>query len=361
MSNKVVVSKAKLDNLVDILNNKLNTSGLKDLDEIGIAINNLSMDSDQLTVNQNVDLTLVEYIFANTGINSIKFNDNTINRDTYQTEIPEERATEDCFTWNGTTITGLTEIGTTWLSEHNGAMALPDKCTSIAGGFKGRTDLFTIYIPATVTTIGEQIFANCTNLTAARFYGTLAVLNYRTFYNCTNLVTVQMPLSVTTMSGGVFHLCSKLETVEIPRGISTLLCANSGMFEGCTSLKTIKIPSNIKSIGQNTFKGCTSLTNIEFEEGLATIDSGAFYNCTSLVSITLPDSTTSLGGACFQSCTSLTSITLPTNLTNIGNQAFRNCTKLTNVDTSKCTQLRNLGYEIFYDCKALKEFICDLL
>lgn len=354
MGNKVVVSKAKLDNLVDILNNKLNTSGLKNLDEIGIAINNLSTDSNQLTVNQNVDLTLVEYIFANTEINSIKFNDNTINRDTYKTEIPEERATEDCFTWNGTTITGLTEVGTTWLSEHNGAMALPDKCTSITGGFNNRKDLITIYIPATVTTIGEQIFANCTNLIAARFYGTLAVLNYRTFFNCTNLVTVQMPLSVTTMNGGVFHLCSKLETVEIPRGISTLLCANSGMFEGCTSLKTIKIPSNIKSIGQNTFKDCTSLTNIEFEEGLATIDSGAFYNCTSLTNIELPDSIKIFGDDVFRSCTSLTSITLPTNLTTIGNRVFRDCTKLISIDTSKCTQLKTIGADICYNCSSLE-------
>lgn len=353
MSNRVIVSKAKLDNLVDILNNKLNTSGLKDLNDIATIINDLKMDNGQLTINQNVDLTIVEYIFANTDINSIKFNGVTVNKDTYKTEIPEEQATEDCFSWNGTTITGLTEIGVTWLSEHNGAIALPDKCTSITGGFKGRTDLLTIYIPMTVRVIGNSTFEGCNKLIAVKFYGELDTLGNRAFYNCTSLTTVQMPSTIVNFGENVFNNCTNLINVEFKEGLSTI---GTNAFYNCTKLTSVTIPNSVTSIGDWAFANCRSLTSVIIGNGVTSIGTNAFYNCTSLTNIILPDSVTTIGSGAFYSC-AFTDINLPANLTTIEKQAFKSCNNLISVNTNNCTQLKTLGYEIFYDCKALTEFI----
>ena len=50
MDNKVIISKSKIDNLVNLLNNKSNTSGQKSLDDISNTINNLKIDNGQLVI-----------------------------------------------------------------------------------------------------------------------------------------------------------------------------------------------------------------------------------------------------------------------------------------------------------------------
>lgn len=63
----------------------------------------------------------------------------------YTAERNPAPAPESCFVWDSTVITNLTPEGETYLKDHNGVIRIPDKCTSITGGFQGREGV-TIYI-----------------------------------------------------------------------------------------------------------------------------------------------------------------------------------------------------------------------
>lgn len=63
----------------------------------------------------------------------------------YTAERNPAPAPESCFVWDGTIITNLTPEGEMYLKDHNGVIGIPDKCTSITGGFQGREGV-TIYI-----------------------------------------------------------------------------------------------------------------------------------------------------------------------------------------------------------------------
>lgn len=63
----------------------------------------------------------------------------------YPEKVTPAPAPESCFVWDGTVITNLTPEGETYLTEHNGVIGIPDKCTSITGGFQGREGVTVCY------------------------------------------------------------------------------------------------------------------------------------------------------------------------------------------------------------------------
>jgi hypothetical protein len=91
-------------------------------------------------------------------------------------------------------------------------------------------------IPNSVTTIGENAF-----------------------YGCTDLTSVSIPNSVTSIGGYAFNGCRSLTSVTIPNSVTTI---ESGTFSGCTGLTSVSIPSSVTAIGGYAFKGCSSLTSV---------------------------------------------------------------------------------------------------
>ena len=149
---------------------------------------------------------------------------------------------------------------------------------------------------------------------------------YGAFYGCTNLTSIVIGDSVTSIGGSAFSGCSSLTSIEIPDSVTSI---GDLAFRDCSSLTSIEIPDSVTSIGLYAFYGCSSLTSIVIPNSVTSIGEGIFRNCSSLTSIEIPDSVTSIGNLAFAYCSSLTSIEIPDSVTSIGNYAFQNCSSLT--------------------------------
>lgn len=107
----------------------------------------------------------------------------------------------------------------------------------------------TVYIPSTVTEIGNEVFNGRENLTK-----------------------VIIGDSVTTLGESVFAACNHLETVVLSKNLTQL---NTGMFEECSALTAITIPSKVISIAERVFEGCTAAT-VTLPESITEIRQTAF-------------------------------------------------------------------------------------
>ena len=168
------------------------------------------------------------------------------------------------------------------------------------------SDVASITIPNSVTTIGESAFSQCTRLTNVTIPNSVTSIGTSAFSQCEELTNVIIPNSVTTIGNEVFSYCSGLTNVTIPNSVTII---GNSAFYGCESLTSITIPNSVTSIGQSTFGGCVGLTNVTIPNGVTSIGTGAFSQCTGLTNVTIPNSVTSIGTSAFYACTGLTSIT----------------------------------------------------
>ena len=179
------------------------------------------------------------------------------------------------------------------------------------------------------------------------------------FWNCSNLTSITIPDSVTSLAQGVFRDCYNLTSITVDANNSTYHsegnciiytktytlvagCMNSVIpdyvtiidahaFDDCRGLTSITIPDSVTIIGDRAFYWCGSLTSITIPEGVTSIGDSAFVRCRSLTSITIPDGVTSIGNAAFDHCFNLTSITIPDSVTSIGDKVFYCCFDLTSI------------------------------
>ena len=148
------------------------------------------------------------------------------------------------------------------------------------------------------------------------------------FRNCRNLTSITIPDSVTSIGESAFSSCLRLTSITIGDSVTRI---GLRAFFRCNRLTSITIPDSVTSIGENAFSACGSLTSITIGNGVTSIGEGAFYNCVILTSITIPDGVTSIGEITFLNCRSLASITIPDSVTSIGDGAFSGCDSLTTV------------------------------
>ena len=279
------------------------------------------------------------------------------------------------------------------------------------GAFSDCTALTSIEIPASVETIGNTAFSDCSSLATVTFEkgSRLKTIGNNAYYRCTSLTSIEIPASVETIEKKAFMHCSSLATVTFEKGSQLKTIAGDsydGAFSDCTALTSIEIPASVETIEATAFKRCSKLTTITFEKGslLKTIGGGyyssyyhgAFSDCSSLTSIEIPASVETIeatafsdcsklatvtfekgsqlktiGGGysssshfgtysdyygAFSDCSSLTSIEIPASVETIEATAFKRCSKLTTVTFEKGSQLKiigggfdtNVGYRYIY-------------
>ena len=159
----------------------------------------------------------------------------------------------------------------------------------------------------------------------------------------------------TSIWENAFNGCINITSITLPDDLTSI---GEGAFYGCSSLTSISLPDDLTTIGNNMFFGCSSLRSIILPESVTSIGDHAFCICSSLTSISLPESVTSIGHNAFRFCSSLTSITLPENLTTIGDLEFGSCTSLTTVYANRWVEngdpeITPFGYGMFYNCPQL--------
>lgn len=186
----------------------------------------------------------------------------------------------------------------------------------------------TTVIPETVTTIGQYSFSYCNLLATISVPDSVKSIEKRAFDSCENLTSITIPNSVTSIDSDAFEWCSSLTSICIPNSVSYL---GGGLFYNCSSLTSVTLPENIESIPGGMFDGCQSLASITIPNSVTSIGSSSFHGCKQLTSIDIPNSVTILGSYSIANCTGLTSISIPDDITSIGERAFGSCTNLSSV------------------------------
>lgn len=233
-------------------------------------------------------------------------------------------------------------------------IVLPEGLQKIGkSAFSGHKSLTYINMPASVRTLGAQMFSGVISLEqidGGAIPEGVALIPDGAFSGMTALREVVIPSSVTTISSNVFRYCSSLKIVTIPSSVVNITddsgygggaqfdgCTNletvvvaegvktitASMFSLCANLKSVTLPSSVTKISKYAFDGCKNLTTIELPAGLKTLNEAAF-RYSGLMTITIPNGVKIIQGRTFEECLDLRSIQLPASLTEIGLDAFKN-------------------------------------
>ena len=283
------------------------------------------------------------------------------------------------------------------------SLTIPASVKEIGANAFYSSDISSLIVEPGLTTMGEKAFQNCTNLTTVSLPSTLTSIPYYAFYNCSKLANVSLAEGLTSIGQYAFGTCSKIASITVPEGVTSI---GASAFSGCTSLTYIKLPTTLTTIGSSIFQSTglknvvippnvtkptgtssslnplysisslkmllpstwssmsSEFTNAIFYDGNEMpekADDGLYYlnNRTKLVmapvalsgAFTIPSTVTEIGESAFKGCYSLTSVTIPSGIKNVPNNAFRACTKLTEVKIP--TSVTTINDYAFYGCSAL--------
>lgn len=243
----------------------------------------------------------------------------------------------DLTNWNWNTQMGATftvtvaaatntfdfNLTTGTITKYNGTdtvVVIPSKINGVTVTTIG-TDAFlglnitSVTIPDSVTEIGANAFAGCTNLTSVTYGGDWSKL------------TIQSgnPAVEDAVNAQLFDF------EFIPN--NTAVIVTNYKCKGTAA--DVTIPSCYKgkpvtAINNAAFPN-SAVTSVTIPDSVTSIPDAAFVNCSQLTNISIPNSVTYIGFSAFDGCASLKSITLPSSLRTIGNSAFAVCPSLMTV------------------------------
>ena len=214
-----------------------------------------------------------------------------------------------------------------------GSYTIPNSVTTIENeAFTLCTNLTSITIPSSVTNIGSPAFDRCTSLAVITvdaqnpFYcsvnGVLFNKSQTTLIQCPGGIigSYTIPNSVTTIGNEAFTLCRSLTSVQIP---NTIMGIGALAFGGCIRLTSVAIPDSVTYIGVRAFSDCRSLASVTIGKNVTRISDYVFSGCTSLIIITIPNSVTNIGNSTFYNCINLTSIYFKGNAPSVSSSSFK--------------------------------------
>ncbi len=218
---------------------------------------------------------------------------------------------------------------------YEGVYVIPDGVTSIGDeAFRDCDNLTSVSIPDSVTHIGDEAFSGCDNLTSVSIPDSVTHISDGAFSSCYNLTSVTIPDSVTHIGDEAFSSCYDLTSVSIPDSVTHI---GDGAFSGCDNLRSVSIPDSVTHIGDGAFEWSWRLCGIWVDPNNPTYSSdenGVLYNKDKTQLITcpaayegayvIPDGVTCIGNRAFRNCYDLTSVSIPDSVTHIGDSAFEN-------------------------------------
>ncbi len=239
-------------------------------------------------------------------------------------------AFENCYRVNNVYLPeGLRVIGVRALSCGLGSITLPNSVQHIGNSAFSETGITSIVIPEGITRIG-----------------------YMMFYMCTNLESVSLPSTVTSIEGYAFGACTALKSIILPEGLTEI---GESAFGNCKTLTEIHIPAQVTSIADEAFRNCLGLKSVTGCKGLTSIGRQVFYKCTALESVSMPTYMTYLGEQAFYECGSLKNIVIPEGVIEIGDQTFYKCSNL--VEVTIPSTVKSIGAYAFDTCYLLSTLV----
>ncbi len=171
--------------------------------------------------------------------------------------------------------------------------------TELGGSIFKNSNIESIVLPNTVTTIGDNAFYN-TPLKSITANG-IRNLNERSFYGCEQLADINFPDLRYIGKEALFGCKLLTQDLELPL-VNTI--AEKGL--AGTYFKTVNLPE-CTEVGASAFESCAA-QEIVLKKATK-LGAKAFYNCTNLETIYIPQAT-SFGGC--SGCTNLKTVFAPT-------------------------------------------------
>lgn len=304
--------------------------------------------------------------------------------------------------WSFSTTTGVLSI--------TGSGAMTDFTTTTAPWSQYMTQIRSVEVKGTVTSVGAYAFSGATVLTSVTLGSSVTSVGTNAFASCSSILTAyaDMPSSQLTIQSGNLALTNKLTYKNVPSapqgstsgtiagtsltwsfdaGSNSLTITGNGAIPSYTSatqtpwalykdriqlvsvstgvtgigsyafssmpeLVDVFIAGTVTEIGAYAFSGDTKLKTIELRSGVTKIGEAAFSGCKALETVVLPSTVTEIGANAFNQCAALKEITIPESITNIPAYAFANCESLETVVLPK--SLLTIQERAFYGCKALR-------
>jgi hypothetical protein len=243
-------------------------------------------------------------------------------------------------------VTSNNVITITGYTDSNSTVAVPKKISGLPVGI-----------------IGTSAFASSTNLTSVTLPDSVTTISSSAFYNCTGLTNVTLGNGVTTIGNYAFEYCSNLANVTIPASIKSL---GTDAFSCCYGLMGVYFQGNAFSVSGSpfnsdshavvyyfpwttgwgtTFGGTPTVSyvppvpfNYTTNDGAITVTeytgSGGVVTVPGTIYVTgvsnfLP--VTTVGANAFNGCSGLFTVVIPGGVTNLGSYAFSGCSNLIGV------------------------------
>lgn len=142
----------------------------------------------------------------------------------------------------------------------------------------------------TVSTISDNAFYMCTNLTSITVNSSLIAIGKYAFYGCSKLQDITINSSDISFNGEyIFSACGALKNVTFTQynSVSNFYVADNAtaIFYGCSNLKSIVLPSTCEKVTNYFFGNCSSLEYVFFgavgttSSLLNSMEANVFYQC----------------------------------------------------------------------------------
>ena len=230
-------------------------------------------------------------------------------------------------------------------NEYSGDVVIPENVT-VDG---------TVYA---VTSLGDNCFSWCSDLTSITIPNTVTSLGAFCFYDCSGLTTVAIPNSVTSLGNFCFYGCNGLTSITIPETVASV---GLSCFAGCNGLESIVVAAEnpvydsrdncnaiIETSTNQMIAGCK---NSQIPNTVTSLGAFCFYDCSGLTTVAIPNTVTNLGDFCFYGCSGLTSIAIPETVESVGLTCFAGCSGLESIVVAA----ENPVYDSRENCNAIIE------
>lgn len=205
--------------------------------------------------------------------------------------------------------------------------------TQVNGGaFEGCTNLKSVILPNSITTIWNNAFSTCTNMQKIILPNNITRINSYTFYKCESLKEIILPKTVTHIGNAAFRYCGSLEHINIPENVTTIenIC-----FSQCYSLKEAIMPDSVTTLGANAFYECQSLEKLKISPNIKRIEKHTFEECDALTEVVIPEGVEYIGYVAFARCNNLKRIVIADSVTEIYGCAFYDTSNLEDIHLGK--------------------------
>ena len=131
----------------------------------------------------------------------------------------------------------------------------------------------------TVVAIGDSAFKHNKTITTIDLRAAAITTIGKEAFEYTNVYVIYLPSTLTTLGREAMMYCKNLTQITLPDNLQTI---GDNCFQECEALTSVRIPDNVKSLGWGAFRYCDALTSVVLPASCPTINDRCFASCNAL-------------------------------------------------------------------------------